>query len=91
LLDDLERLGTRGIEEAASCRQFGFRDWGMPCLGRPQHRLALSRKTALKNIDIDRCVVEQLGRSMIGYSQKLKLRFGPRSELHAMFVGFEPP
>jgi hypothetical protein len=51
-----ERVGSRS---AASCRQLGFRDWGMPCLGRPQHRLALWRKTALKNIDIDRCVVEQ--------------------------------
>ena len=91
LRDDLERLRVSGIEQAASRRQFGFRDWGMPCLGRPQHRLALLRKTALKNINVDGCIVEQLGGSMAGRSHELKLRIGPRSELRSMFVGFEPP
>ena len=28
-----------GIEQPAGRCQFGFRDWGMPCLGRPQHRI----------------------------------------------------
>jgi hypothetical protein len=46
LLHDLGHLGVSGIEQTASRRQFGFRDWGMPRLGRPQHRFALLRKTA---------------------------------------------
>ena len=91
LLDDLGRLGVSGIEQAAGRRQLGFRDRAMPCLGRPQHRFAPLRKTALKNINVDRCIVEQLGGSMAGRSNELKLRFGPRSELRSMFVGFEPP
>ena len=64
---------------------------GMPCLGRPQHRFAPLGKTALKNINVDCCIVEQLGGSITGRSNELKLRFGPRSELCSMFVGFEPP
>ena len=73
LLDDLERLGVSGVEQATGCRQFGFRHWGVPCLGRPQHRLALLRKTALKNINVDRCIVEQLGGAMAGRSNELKI------------------
>ena len=33
----------------------------MPCFGRPQHRFALFREPALKNVDVDGCVVQQLG------------------------------
>jgi hypothetical protein len=50
LFDDLRRLRVSGIEQAASRRQFRFRDCGMPCLGHPQHLLAMLRKTVLKNI-----------------------------------------
>lgn len=66
VLRPLGRFGVRGIEHAAGRRQFGFRDWAMPGQARPQHRFALLRKTALKNINVHRCIVEQFGGSMAG-------------------------
>ena len=62
-------------------------DWGMPCLGRPQHRFALLRETALQNVNVDRRIVEQLGGSMTGRSDELKLRFGSGSNLRSMLSG----
>lgn len=79
------------VEEAAGRRQFGFCDWGMPCLGRPQHRPALLWIAALKNINVDSRIVEQLSGAMSGRINELQFGFGSRSQLSSMFVGFEPP
>jgi len=44
-----------------------------------------------KNVNIDGCIVEQLGGPLGARSDELELRFGPRPELRLMLLRFEPP
>ena len=73
LLDDFSCPGVGRIEQTTGGCEFRLRNRGVPGFGRPEHPFPVLRKAALKNVDVDRRIVKQLGGPLRGRSEKLKL------------------
>src|SRR5215470_16494604 len=78
-----------GIKQPTSRGQLCLSHWGMPCVDGAQHQLPFLRKPVLENVDINRRVVQQLGRPDRACFYKVQLRFRASSKRLVVLLRFK--